>query len=417
MALDYGLNEMQLEIQRLAREIAQKKIKPVRERYDKSEHDFPWDVVEAVRKADLYGTYGPEAYGGMGGGIMESALVTEELSRVDAGVGLAVGASALAAGPILYFGTPQQREKFLKPLLTGERLGCFTITEPQAGSDATATRATAKLDGDSYVLNGTKNFASGGEVSEIYTVFASTNLERGARGITCFIVEKGTPGFKFGKKEVKMGIRASPTYELHFENCRIPAANRLSAEGHGLFVAQTTFDYSRPGIGAQAIGIAQGALDETMNYIRMRKQFGVPVSSFQAIQHMLADCGTQIEAGRALMYALARAMDKEIKPAIEAAVSGGGIVYDEMKKRKVRRFTKESGMVKVFCSDTAMKVTTDCVQMCGGIGYMEDFPVAKYMRDAKITQIYEGTNQIQRNEIGAAMIKEAASATMNGATA
>jgi butyryl-CoA dehydrogenase len=251
----------------------------------------------------------------------------------------------------------------------------------------------------------------------MYTFFATTNPARGARGLSAFVVEKGTPGFSFGKKEHKMGIRASWTYDLVFKDCRIPKDNLLYKEGYGLFAAQNTFDLSRPGVAAQALGIAQGALDETMSYIRVRKQFGQAVAGFQAIQHMLADCGTQIEAGRALLYATAKAMDSSLAPALAAAVENGTVVYDEMTRLGVKRWTKESGMCKVHCSDTAMKVTIDCVQMCGGIGYMRDFPVEKFMRDAKITQIYEGTNQIQRNEIAAMMIKEAASKSKEGAAA
>ena len=412
--MDYELTDTQKDIIQLAGEIAQTKVKPVRDHYDKTE-EFPWPVVEDIRKADLFGVYLPEAYGGLGGGNLELVLVVEQLSRACGGIALCISASGLCGTPILLFGNADQRKKFLPDLGSGKRLGAFAITEPGAGSDATGTKALAKLDGDHYVLNGLKNFCSGGEAAEVYVVFASTNPAKGPRGITAFIVEKGTPGFTFGKKEEKMGIRASPTYELVFKDCRIPKANVLYKEGHGLRVAQTTFDFSRPGVAAQALGIAQGALDETLGYVRVRKQFGVPVSSFQAIQHMLADSATQIEASRALLYATTRAMDKALKPAVDRAVERGTIVYDEMVSLDSQRWTKESAMCKVLCSDTAMKVTTDCVQMCGGIGYMRDFPIEKYMRDAKITQIYEGTNQIQRNEIAMMIIKEAASKQKQGA--
>ncbi len=319
--------------------------------------------------------------------------------------------------PILLFGTEEQRKKWLPQVASGKRLGAFAITEPEAGSDATATKATARLEGNHYVLNGTKIFCSSGEVSEIYTTFFSTNPKRGARGISAFVIEKGTPGFTFGKKEHKMGIRANPTYELVFNNCKVPVENRIGNEGYGLLIAQATFDMSRPGVAGQALGIAQGALDETLKYIRVRKQFGQPVSSFQAIQHMYADAATQIEAARALLYAVARAMDKTMQPAIEAAIREKTTVHEQMNKLDVQRWTKESAMVKLFCGDMAMKVTTDCVQMCGGIGYMRDFPVEKFMRDAKITQIYEGTNQVQRNEIAMAVIKELASKTAREAVA
>lgn len=405
--MNYFLNEMQEEIVKSAREIAQKKIKPVREHYDATE-EYPWPIIEDLRKADLFGVYFPAQYGGLGGAGFELCLVIEELSRACGGIALAVACSALCAFPIILFGTPDQKKKFLPDLASGKRLGAFTITEPEAGSDATATRCTAKKEGDYYIINGTKNFCSNGNAAEIYTLFASTSKARGARGISCFIVEKGTPGFSFGKKEVKMGIRASPTYELNFDNCKVPKENFLGGEGRGLFVAQATFDVSRPGVAAQALGIAQGALDECLNYGKIRKQFGQTIISFQSIQHMLADMATQVEAARALLYSVTRAMDKDLAAAIEASEQSGKTVYEEMNRLSNKRWTKWSAMVKLFCSDVAMKVSTDAVQVCGGIGYMRDFPVEKFMRDAKITQIYEGTNQIQRNEIGYALIKELA---------
>jgi alkylation response protein AidB-like acyl-CoA dehydrogenase len=414
--MDYELTETQVEVRDLAYQVALRDIKPVREKHD-AEAAFPWEAVKKMAAADLYGVYLPEAYGGLGGGLMEQVLVVEQLSRVCGGIALAFAATGLGALPIMLLGTAEQREKYVPDLASARKLAAFSITEPNAGSDATATKTTAKLDGDHYVLNGTKIFVSNGEVAETYIVFATTNPSRGARGVSAFIVEKGTPGFGFGKKEHKMGIRANPCYELSFQNCRVPKKNLLYKEGYGLFTAQTTFDCSRPGIAAQALGIAQGALDETIAYIRQRKQFGQPISSFQAIQHMMADCATGIESGRALLYATARAIDKAMKPVYDKAIADKAIVYDVMQSMDVRRYTKESAMSKCYCSDVAMKVTTDCVQMCGGIGYMADFPIEKFMRDAKITQIYEGTNQIQRNEIAAMLIKEAASAAKAEAVA
>ena len=414
--MDYDLTEQQNDILSLAYQLGQQKIRPVREHYDATE-EFPWPVIEEMRRADLFGVYLPEAYGGLGGGTLELVLVAEQISRACGGIALAVAASGLCGIPILLFGDKEQRERFLPDLASGKRLGAFAITEPNAGSDATATQCSATLDGDSYVLNGQMKFCANGNAAEICTVFATTNPRRGARGIGAVVVEKGTPDFTFGKKEHKMGIRASWTYDLVFNNCRIPKKNLLYKEGYGLFVAQTTFDCSRPGVAAQALGIGTGALDETLSYIRMRKQFNQTIASFQAIQHMMADAATSLEAARALLYTTARAMDKAMKPAIDEAVAKGTIVFDEMNRLEVKRWTKESAMCKVFCSDTAMKVSTDCVQMCGGIGYMRDFPVEKYMRDAKITQIYEGTNQIQRNEIAMMMIKEAASKQKEAALA
>jgi alkylation response protein AidB-like acyl-CoA dehydrogenase len=348
---------------------------------------------------------------------MEQVLVIEQLSRACGGIALAFAASGLGVLPILLLGNPEQRARFIPDLASGRKLAAFSITEANAGSDATATECTAKLDGNDYILNGSKIFVSNGEVAETYVVFATTNRSRGARGVTAFVVEKGTPGFGFGKKEHKMGIRANPTYQLDFQNCRVPVKNRLYKEGYGLFTAQTTFDCSRPGVASQALGIAQGALDETLAYIRQRRQFGQPISSFQAIQHMMANCATQIEMSRALLYTTAKAMDKYMLPVYKKAIDDNAIVYDVLQAGDGKRWTKESAMCKLSCSDTAMFVTNECVQMCGGIGYMRDFPVEKYMRDAKITQIYEGTNQIQRNEIAAMMIKELASAAKPEAVA
>lgn len=383
--MDYHLTEEQQAIVETAREIAQKKIKKVREHYDKTE-EYPWEIVEELRKADLFGVYIPAEYGGLGGGAFELVLVVEEISKACGGIALVLAGTALGAYPIMLYGTEEQKKKYLPDLATGKRLGAFTITEPEAGSDATATKATARLEGDHYVLNGTKVYCTNGNAAEIYSLFFSTNPARGARGISAFIVEKGTPGFEFGRKEEKMGIRASPTYQLNFDNCKIPKENLLGREGGGLLVAQATFDVSRPGVAAQALGIAQGAMDEAFAYARTRRQFGQPVISFQAMQHKLANMAMEIEAARAMLYQTAR------------LISAGG----------KQRWTKESAMAKCYCSDVAMRVTTEAVQMCGGIGYMRDFPVEKYMRDAKITQIYEGTNEIQRNEIAMMMIKEAA---------
>ncbi len=407
--MDYGLSDQQLEVAATAREVARKKIRPVRDHYDKTE-EFPWPVMEELRKADLFGVYLPEQYGGLGGGLVELLLAAEELSKACSGITMGYATTSLCSLPILLFGTPSQRERWIPDLASGAKLGAFNITEPGAGSDATATKATARRDGDHYILNGLKNFCSTGKDAATYIVFASTDLSRGARGLTAFVVEKGTPGFTFGKKEEKMGIRANGTYELIFKDCRIPKENLLYKEGYGLFIAQAVFDMSRPLVGIQSLGIAQGAFDETLDYVRQRKQFGQAVSSFQAVQHMLADCATAIEAGRALIMATAKALDKGLAPAVAKGLADGTIVYDEMKKLGAKRWTKESGMCKIYGSDTAMKVTIDCVQMCGGIGYMRDFPVEKYMRDAKITQIYEGTNQIQRNEVAMMIIKEAAAA-------
>jgi len=386
--MQHLLSEEQRTIQELARTIAEEKIKPVRAKYDE-EGIFPWDIVRELAKVDLFRVFIPTAYDGLleqGHGITNMCLVTEELSRACAGIALAFAGTALGAFPILLFGSEEQKRKYLPPMASGEKLAAFGLTEPMAGSDAGSIRTTAKKDGDHYVLNGTKVFITNGGEADIYTTVALTNPEKGARGASCFIVEKGTPGFSFGKKEHKMGIRASVTSELVFENARVPAANLLGREGLGFVVAMKTFDISRPGVAAQALGIAEGAMDETLKYVHQRQQFGRSIDSFQGVQWMLADMATQIEAARALIYGLA----------------------DRIDKGDTKDIGHISAMAKVFASDVAMKVTTDAVQLLGGYGYMTDYPVEKMMRDAKITQIYEGTNQIQRNVIGTHLVREAA---------
>ena len=389
--MNWFLTDEQQMIVETARELAQKKIVPVRERHD-HEGTFPWDVVKAMAEADLCGLYIPEEYGGMGGGVFELCLAVEELSKIDGGISLAMAATALGTFPILLGATEAQKVKYLPDLASGKKLAAFGLTEANAGSDALGMKTTAKLAGEEYVLNGTKQWITNGENAEIYTVFAKTNPAKGARGISAFVVEKGTPGFTFGKHEDKMGIRASSTTELVFQDCRIPRENLLGGrEGLGSIVAINTLNNSRPGVAAQALGIAAGALEDAVKYSRERVQFGQSISAFQAVQHMLADMATQVEAGRALLYATARTIDHLTKTGEKAS------------------FAKESAMSKLFCSDVAMKVTVDAVQVYGGYGYMREYPMEKRMRDAKITQIYEGTNQIQRNEIALQLIKEAAS--------
>jgi butyryl-CoA dehydrogenase len=384
--MDYGLTETQGMIRDLARQIAQEKIKPIREHYDEA-NEFPHEMVKVFAEADLCGVYIGEEYGGMGGGIMDLSICVEELSKVCSGIALALAATALGTFPIILFGSDEQKKKFLPRIASGKSLAAFGLTEANAGSDAGGIKTTAVLDGDHYVLNGTKQWITNGGEAEIYTVVAMTNKAKGARGASAFIVEKGTPGFTFGKKENKMGIRASATRELVFQDCRIPKANLLAKEGMGFIVAMKTLDSSRPGVAAQALGIAAGALDEAVEYSRQRRQFGKPICSFQGIQFMLADMATQVEAARALVYAAARYIDSGAKD-----------------------ISKISAMCKLYASDTAMKVTTDAVQVLGGYGYMREYPVEKMMRDAKITQIYEGTNQIQREVIGLGLIKESAAA-------
>jgi len=380
--MNYFLTEEQQFIREIAAKIAKEKILPRRTELDESQ-EFPWDIVKVLAESNLFGIYIEEQYGGTGGGVLELCIAVEELSRVCGGISLCLAATALGTFPLILFGSEAQKKKYLPDIAAGKSIVAFALTEPNAGSDAGAIQTTARKDGDSYVLNGTKQWITNGGEAAVYTVIAMTDKARGSRGASAFIVEKGMPGFDFGKKENKMGIRASATRELVFQDCRVPAENLLGKEGQGFIVAMKTFDASRPGVAAQAVGIAQGALDEAVTYARQREQFGKPIISFQGIQFMLADMATQVEAARALVYAVARAID-----------------------RGEKRIAKESAMAKLFASDVAMRVTVDAVQVLGGYGYMKEYPVEKMMRDAKITQIYEGTNQIQRTIIASHLVKE-----------
>jgi len=381
--MDYLLTEEQTMIRDLARQIAVERIVPVRAELD--EHNkFPTDVMKAIAQADLFGIYIPEEFGGLGKKSLELCIAVEELSKACVGVSTSYAANALGTYPILLNGSEAQKKKYLPDIAAGKKFVAFGLTEANAGSDASGVQTTAKLEGNEYVINGTKQWITNGGEADIYTVIAITDKSKGARGASAFIVEKGTPGFTFGKKENKMGIRASSTTELIFNNCRIPKENLIAKEGMGFIIAMKTLDSSRTGVGAQGVGVAQGAIDEAIKFAKQRVQFGQPVTSFQAVQHMLADMQTQTEAARSLVYSVARFIDSGAKDVSRA-----------------------SAMAKLFATDTAMKVTTDAVQVMGGSGYMKEYPVEKMMRDAKILQIYEGTNQIQRNVIALDMIKEA----------
>lgn len=380
--MDYFLTENQKMIKDLAKQIADEKIIPVRSELDEKE-EFPWEIIKVLAESDLMGLCYPEEYGGFGGGTFENCLAVEEISRACIGVSVCYAGSGLGSYPILLFGSEEHKKKYIPDIASGRKLAAFGLTEANAGSDASGIQTTAVLDGDEYIINGTKQWITGGGEAEIYTVIVMTDKTRGSRGASAIIVEKGTPGFTFGKKEKKMGIRASSTTELIFSNCRVPKENLIGREGMGFIVAMRVLDRTRPGIGAQSIGLCQGALDEAVNYARERRQFGKPIISFQAVQHILADMAIQTEAARALVYSACRFIDSGAKD-----------------------ISKVSAMSKVFSSDVAMKVTVDAVQVLGGYGYMRDYPVEKMMRDAKILQIYEGTNQIQRNVIGQELIKE-----------
>ncbi|MFH1576134.1 MAG: acyl-CoA dehydrogenase family protein [Candidatus Margulisiibacteriota bacterium] len=382
--LDYQLTEEQVMIRDLVRKVTLEKVLPKRAEWDET-GEFPWEAMKAYADADLCGLYIPEELGGFGQSVFNFCLATEEVSRVCGGVGVTFAASALGSTPILLFGSDEQKKKYMPYIAAGKKLAAFGLTEANAGSDAGGMETTAKKDGDHYIINGTKQWITNGGEAETYTVFAITDKAKGSRGASCFIVEKGTPGFTFGKKENKMGIRCSATRELVFQDCKVHKSQLLGKEGIGFIIAMKTLDLTRPGIGAQAVGIAQGAVDEATKYARERVQFGKPIASLQAVQHMLADMSTQVEAARALVYSCARMIDAG-----------------------ANNYTLPASQAKLFASDAAMKVTIDAIQVMGGYGYMKEYPVEKMARDAKITQIYEGTNQIQRNQIGLAMIKESA---------
>jgi len=382
--LDYFLTEGEKTIQNLARRIAEEKILPVRAELDEKE-EFPRDIIKDLADSDMFRVFIPEQYDGLGGGCFDLCLVVEELSRACSGVAVSYAASALGSFALLEHGTEAQKHKYLPDIAAGRKLAAFALTEPTAGSDASAMKTTAeKVDGG-YVINGTKQFITNGGEAEIYNVIALTDKTRGARGASAFLVEKDTPGFSFGKKEKKMGIRSSATRELVFKNCLVPEDNIIGREGMGFIITLGVLDKSRPGIGSQALGVAQGALEMAVDYARERVQFGHPIIALPVVQNMLADMAIQVEAARALLYAVARTID------------GGA-----------KKYTEESAMAKVFASDVAMKVTTNAVQIMGGAGYMRDYPAEKMMRDAKITQIYEGANEVLRGTVAAELRKRKA---------
>jgi alkylation response protein AidB-like acyl-CoA dehydrogenase len=380
--LEYFLNDLQKAVKQMARTIAEEKILPIRAELDETE-EFPRTIMKHLADTDLFGVWLPQEYGGLGGGCFELCLVVEELSRVCLGVATSYAVSSLGSFTLLEYGSEELKRKYLPDIASGKKLAAFAVTEAEAGSDIGAIKTTATRTSGGYLLNGTKQFITNGGEAEIYTVIALTDKARGPRGASAFVVEKDAPGFSFGRKEKKMGIRASATRELVFEDCFVPEGNIIGREGMGFITTIRLFDLSRPGIGAEAVGVAQGALEAALDYAKKRIQFGHPVISFQAVQHMLANMATDVEAARALVYATARAVDSGVK-----------------------NIGLESAMAKVFASDVAMRVTTDAVQIFGGVGYMRDYPIEKMMRDAKITQIYEGTNQVLRNVIASELRKK-----------
>jgi len=372
------------EYQERAREVAEKYARPVAAELDRT-GDYPWSVIAALKEYDLMGIWIPREYGGHGAGVLDMCVVVEQLSRACGGIGVAYAVNALGSFPIVLGGSEEQKRRWLPPVASGEKLIAFGLSEKASGSDAGSLRARAVHDGDGWVIDGDKKWNTNGNAASIYTVYASTNPDRGTRGVSAFVVEKGAPGFEIGKREDTMGIRCVPVHELHFRDCRVGADALLGGkEGGGFGNAMMTLDRARPGVAAQALGLAQGAFEWAVRYTSERQQFGQSVLSFQATQFALADMAIQIEAARQLVYIAARAIDAGVPNP-----------------------SKLAAMSKVMATDTAMRVTTEAVQMFGGYGYCKDYPIEKYMRDAKITQIYEGTNQIQRVVIGRAITKEA----------
>ncbi len=378
--MDFELSEEQKILQETVRRIAKEKVLPgVRERDEKGE--FPWDMVEVLKENGLFGIDFPAEYGGSSAGLLSFCIAVEELSKVDASVGVLPLIQELATLPIILAGSKRLKEKYLPKLSSGEYLGAFALTETSGGSDVAGFRTRAVKDGNYYILNGNKIFISNGSVADVIVVYAIVDKEKGPyKGAGLFVVEKGTPGLKYGKKEDKMGLRASDTSELIFEDCKIPEENLIGEVGQGFAITMKTLDLTRPGVGAQAIGIAQGAFDYALNYAKERIVFGKPIIKHEGIGFMLADMMMQIESARLLVYKTAKLLEKAPKD--------------------MTKLTKEqilyASMSKTLATDTAMKVTVDAVQILGGYGYIKEYPVEKMMRDAKITQIYEGTNQIQR---------------------
>ena len=381
--MDFKLNEMEQEIVDMLHDFCLKEVKPIAAELDEKE-EFTQNAREKLAEMGMLGTYIPEEYGGAGLSYLTYIACCEELAKYCASTSIMFSVhGSLCSWPILEFGTEEQKQKYLVPLAQGEKLGAMGLTEPSAGTDANGVRTTAVLKGDKYILNGTKIFITNGYYADTYVVFARTNpdLSVGHKGLSAFIVEKGFKGFSFGTKEKKMGIRASATYELVFDDCEVPAENLLGKEGEGFKIAMMLLDGGRIGVAAQAVGIAQGAIDECIPYLKERKQFGKPLSAFQNTQFVIANLANQVEAARLMVYRAAWAKDNHLP------------------------YSVESAHAKLFAAETAMRVTTECVQLLGGYGYTREYPVERMMRDAKITQIYEGTSEVQRMVISRSLLK------------
>jgi alkylation response protein AidB-like acyl-CoA dehydrogenase len=382
------LTDVQREIRDLIRTLTRERIAPRAAEIDESA-EFPWDLVELFREQELFGLSFDERYGGSGAGSLMLLVAVEEVSRACATTGLVLAVQELGSLALRLAGSEEQKERYLPGLGRGEWLAAYALTEAGSGSDSAAMRTEARREGDEYLLNGSKRFITNAGVAGLYTVFAKTDPDGGHAGISCFVVEADAPGFEVGRIEPKMGIKGSTTGELFFNDCRVPAANLVGEEGDGFKIAMRILDRSRPGIAAQALGIAQGATDYALEYAKSRETMGEPIAEHQLVAAKLADMETRCEAGRGLLYKAGLMMDEDA-PGL----------------------TKLSAMAKLFCSDTAMDVTTEAVQILGGYGYIKEYPVERMMRDAKITQIYEGTNEIQRLVIAREMVREARSSVL-----
>lgn len=379
--MNFGLTREQELVRQMVREFAVNEVKPIAAEIDETER-FPMENVKKMAELGMMGIPFPKELGGAGGDVLSYIITVEELSKVCGTTGVIVSAHTSLCASLLYEnGTPSQKEKYLIPLAKGEKIGAFGLTEPGAGTDAAGQQTTAVLDGDNYILNGSKIFITNGGVADTFIVFAMTDKSQGTRGISAFIVEKDFPGFSIGKKEDKLGIRASSTTELIFENCVVPKENLIGKEGKGFGIAMKTLDGGRIGIAAQALGIAEGAYEETVKYMKERKQFGRPLSAFQGLQWMIAEMETKIEAAKLLVYKAAWLKQNKLPYSVDAAKA------------------------KLFAAEVAMDVTTKAVQIHGGYGYTKEYPVERMMRDAKITEIYEGTSEVQKMVIAGAALR------------
>ena len=379
--MDFNLTQDQRDLYQMVRDFAENEIAPIAMDIDRTD-EYPLELIRKMGELGLMGIPIPEEYDGVGADFISYMLAIEEISYASASVGVILAVhTSVGTMPILNFGTEEQKQKYVPRLAAGELIGAFGLTEPSAGSDAASLRTRAVKQGDHYVLNGSKIFITNGEVADIFNVFAVTDPEKGVKGISAFIVEKGTPGFTIGKKEHKMGMNGSGTVELIFDNAMVPASQLLGNEGDGFKIAMSNLDGGRIGIAAQGLGIARAAFDAAVAYVKQRQQFGRPIADFQAVQFMLADMATRIEAARLMIYNAASLRQQKLP------------------------CSKEASMAKYYATDTAMHVTTEAVQLFGGYGYSKEFPVERFMRDAKVTQIYEGTNQIQRLVVAKNLLK------------